>query len=328
MRRFGALVLLLAAAASQAVAQSPAQRKPAAKPPVAAPKEPAKKEPAKSGPAPDLAYGAYQRGLYVTAFREANQRIRANSNDAAAMTLIGELYNQGLGVKRDFTDAAAWYRLAAQRGSPHAMAALGMMSLEGRGLQKDAKAARDWLEKAATAGEPLAAFNLALVLLDHGGDADIARAAKLLESAAKSEIPEAQHALGVLYSRGQGGLPKDKTKAALLYQRSAYNGSLIGEVEYGIVLFNGDGIEKNERLAARQFLHAAGRGNAIAQNRLARLYAVGRGDLPKNLVESLTWHTMAKRQGLNDSWLDEQLDGVSDADRAQAEQRATERSAL
>jgi len=320
MTRIVPLALLLAAATSQALAQPPAPSKPVAKP--------APKQPAKPAPPLDLAYGAYQRGLYLTAFREANDRIKADPNDAAAMTLVGELYNQGLGVKRDFGDAAAWYRLAAQRGSPHAMAALGMMSLEGRGVAKDAKTAREWLEKAASAGEPLASFNLALVLLDHGGDTDIARAAKLLELAANSEIPEAQHALGVLYSRGQGGLPQDKAKAVLLYQKAAYNGSLAGEVEYGIALFNGDGIEKNERLAARQFMHAAGRGNAIAQNRLARLYVVGRGGLPRNLVEGLTWHITAKRQGLNDPWLDEQLAGVSDADRALAEQRATERSVL
>jgi TPR repeat protein len=46
-------------------------------------------------------YGAYQRGRYVTAFREATKRIEANPKDAAAMTLLGELYNQGLGVKPD-----------------------------------------------------------------------------------------------------------------------------------------------------------------------------------------------------------------------------------
>jgi hypothetical protein len=38
---------------------------------------------------------AYQRGRYVTAFREATKRIEANPKDAAAMTLLGELYNHG-----------------------------------------------------------------------------------------------------------------------------------------------------------------------------------------------------------------------------------------
>jgi hypothetical protein len=48
--------------------------------------------------APDLAYGAYQRGHYNEAFREATLRLEKDKTDSAAMTLLGELYNQGLGV--------------------------------------------------------------------------------------------------------------------------------------------------------------------------------------------------------------------------------------
>jgi TPR repeat protein len=313
-----AAAILLAGPALAAPKTTPPPKAPAAAPkPVAAPAK----------PAPDLAYGAYQRGLYITALREATERARANPNDAAALTLLGELYNQGLGVPRDWKEASAWYRLAAAKGSSHAMAALGMMALEGRGTAKDQKAAREWLEKAAALREPLASFNLALVLLDHGADEDIARAVKLLSIAADAEIAEAQHALGVVYARGIGGIAQDKAAAARLYLRSAYNGSLAGEVEAAIVLFNGDGIAKDEALAVRHFRHAAARGNAIAQNRLARLLAVGRV-LQKSLVESLSWHILAKRQGLQDPWLEERLKDVSAEDRAKAEALAEDRSSL
>ena len=37
----------------------------------------------------DVAYGAFQRGQYITAFNEASKR--APQNDASAMTLLGEL---------------------------------------------------------------------------------------------------------------------------------------------------------------------------------------------------------------------------------------------
>ncbi|HMO31086.1 tetratricopeptide repeat protein [Enterovirga sp.] len=313
-------LLFLAGAAWPALAapKKHAPEKPASKPAAA---------PAKPAPKPDLAYGAYQRGLYVTAFREADARLRADPSDAAAMTLIGELYSQGLGVKQDPADAAAWYRLAAARGSAHAMAALGMMSIEGRGMPRDARAAREWLEKAAAKKEPLASYNLALVLLDRGSDEDIARAGKLLAVAAEAEIADAQHSLGVMYARGLGGLAQDKAAAARLYMRAAYNGSMAGEVEYAIALFNGEGVPKDERLAVRHFLHAAARGNAIAQNRTARLYVLGRG-VGRNLVEALAWHLMAKKQGLADPWLDEQLKDVSAADRATAARRAEDRANL
>ena len=35
-------------------------------------------------------FGAFQRGYYLTAFREATKRVAANPKDAAAMTLLGE----------------------------------------------------------------------------------------------------------------------------------------------------------------------------------------------------------------------------------------------
>jgi TPR repeat protein len=320
-RRLLCTLLLVAAALPALAAPKPA---PAAKRPA---QEAATKPAAAAKPQVDLAYGAYQRGLYVTAHREALARAQKDPNDAAALTLLGELYNQGLGVKQDPKEAASWYRLASARGSAHAMAALGMMSLEGRGVERDPRAAREWLEKAAAKREPMAAYNLALVMLSEGSEESIARAGRLLVIATEAEIGAAQHALGVMHSRGQGGIAHDKAEAARMYRRAAHNGSTAGEVEYAIVLFNGDGVAKNEALAARHFLHAAARGNAIAQNRLARLYAVGRG-VPRNLVESLAWHTMAKDQGLTDRWLDEQLKDVSANERALAERLAHGRANL
>ena len=80
---------------------------------------------AQAAPVPDMAYGAYQRGLYVTALREATQRLEKTPNDSAAMTLLGELYNQGLGVPQDSVKAAEWYRLAARGGDAHALSQAG-----------------------------------------------------------------------------------------------------------------------------------------------------------------------------------------------------------
>ena len=42
----------------------------------------------------DLAYGAFQRGLYITAFSLATRRVE-EKNDVKAMTLLGELYANG-----------------------------------------------------------------------------------------------------------------------------------------------------------------------------------------------------------------------------------------
>lgn len=272
---------------------------------------------------PDLAYGAYQRGLYQTAFREANLRLTKNSNDAAAMTLLGELYNQGLGVAMDPRKASEWYRLAAGRGDAHALASLGLMALDGRGMAKNAAQGRAWLEQAAAKGNPLASHNLALLLLTSDNDADLKRAVDLLKKAAAAEIPDAQHALGVLYLKGRG-VERSSAEAARLFERAARNGSSVGEVEYAILLFNGDGVAASESQAARYFRRAAAKGNAIAQNRLARLLVAGRG-VPANKVDAAAWHILAAAQGLADPWLDDALKTMSAEDRQRSEKLAAER---
>ena len=49
------------------------------------------------------------------------------------MTMLGELYANALGVKRDYAKAAEWYQRAADAGDREAMFALAMMRLSGRG---------------------------------------------------------------------------------------------------------------------------------------------------------------------------------------------------
>ncbi|CAO4166871.1 tetratricopeptide repeat protein [Methylorubrum populi] len=282
--------------------------------------------PAVDGPNTDAAYGAYQRGRYVTAFREATKRIEANPKDAAAMTLLGELYNQGLGVKQDPKRALEWYRLAAAQNDAHAMASLGLMAMDGRGQPKDEKAGRSWLEQAARKGEPTASYNFGLMQLATGKPEDLTAAVANFRKGAEAEIPAAQYALGVLYLQGKG-VARDTTQAAQWFRRAADNGDLGAEVEFAIRLFNGDGVAKDETRAARYFLHAAQRGNAIAQNRIAKLYVAGRG-VPKNLVEAAGWNLAAAAQGRSDESLDQATAGLKPEERKRAEALAAERASL
>ena len=118
---------------------------------------------------PDLAYGAYQRGYYVTAFREAMARVKANEQDAPAMTLIGQLYSEGLTVKRDPTEAARWFKLASDRGDRQATFQLAVAAMEGSGIAKDKAYAKQLFEKAAAQGHPGALYNLGVMAVENNG---------------------------------------------------------------------------------------------------------------------------------------------------------------
>ena len=99
------------------------------------------------------------------------------------------------------------------------------------------------------------------------------------------------------------GSPLDIGESARWLKRAADAGVIAGQVEYAIMLFNGVGVSKDEAAAAKLLLRAAARNNPIAENRLAHLYASGRG-VAKDLVEAATWNRFAKAAGIDDPDLD------------------------
>ena len=125
----------------------------------------------------DLAFGAYQRGFYATAMREAMRRLSSKPDDGAAMTLVGELYAQGLGVKADKVEAVRWYALGAAAGDTPAMLELGLARMRGEGVRQDREGARAMFAAAAARDNPGALFYLGLMALQGNGVASDARAA-------------------------------------------------------------------------------------------------------------------------------------------------------
>jgi TPR repeat protein len=261
----------------------------------------------------DLAFGAYQRGLYVTAMREAMKRIEADSNDGPAMALVAELYRDGLSVKQSQEEANKWYKLAADRGDPQAQYSLGLSYLEGRGMARDLKQARVYFEKAAEKNQPVALYNLAIMAIDSEIQ-DFKSAADLFRRSMDGGYPDAAYALSMFYKEGTG-VPKDPVMATSLLKRAADEKLTPAVVDYAIALFNGIGTEKNEELAAKYFIRAAWLNAPVAQNRLARLYVVGRGVKP-DLVEAMKWHVLARANGVPDEWLDDKLRTLSQGQKA------------
>ena len=88
-----------------------------------------------------------------------------------------------------------------------------------------------------------------------------------------------------------------------------------------IALYNGDGVAKNEEAAALLFRRAALRGSPIAQDRLARILATGRG-APANAVEATKWHLISKARGETDIELDDFVNNLNAETRAAGEKAA------
>ena len=111
----------------------------------------------------------------------AGQQCRADAGDKHAQLLLGLRYEEGIGVKRDLSRAAALYRAAgtanpgiiyvyappvgnapgtvipvstgpAEPGLPEAQYRLGLMHLEGRGVRYNYKRGVGLIDPAAAAG--------------------------------------------------------------------------------------------------------------------------------------------------------------------------------
>jgi TPR repeat protein len=270
---------------------------------------------------PDPIYGAFDAGKYGEAKKLAEEA--AAKGDGPAHTLLGQIYEQGLGVPQDLAKAAEEYAKGASLGDVHSQFSLGVMLVEGRGIKEDKKLAADFFELAASKNHAIALYNLSLIYVE--GDArpqDITKAADLMEKAANFDYSPAQYDLAAFYKEGRG-VQRDEAKAVYWLGKAAEAGHNNAELEYGILLFNGKGIPKNEKAGIGFIRRSAEKGNPIAQNRLARAYAAGVG-VQMDAVTAGKWHLLSRQAGVSDFRLDDLLGNLTPDERTNAEKAATD----
>ncbi len=133
---------------------------------------------------------AYRQGDYATAYKLWLSL--ANKGNNAAQYNIGLLYQHGLGVPRQVSEAVKWYTKAAHGGDADAQATLGDMILEGHwGTGKQTSAVK-WYRLAANQGQRKAQRQLGILLSQGTGvKRDTAEAAEWLQAASDQGDAEA-----------------------------------------------------------------------------------------------------------------------------------------
>lgn len=267
--------------------------------------------PSRFGETPvDEAYGAFQRGLYLTARNLALPR--ANNGDAAAQALLAEIYARGLGVGRDVEVAAYWYEKAAEQGVPEAQFQYALLL-----LQQSSKNSTEYLQAtelmktAADGGNGQAQFNYAQLLLSQRpGSAGQVSAFKYFKSAAENGVVDAQYALSQYYLQGTGNVPVDVNEARRWLVKAAAQNFDTAQLELGNMLLSGTGGPRNLRGGFGLIKEAAISGNVAAQITVAKLYWGGIGVDPDS-VEAAAWLILARRAGLHDAVLEDFWEGLS-----------------
>lgn len=273
-----------------------------------------------SGRPADTAYGAYQRGFYLTALNLATPL--ALDGDAAAQTLVAEIYSRGLGVRRDLVTALEWYEKAAERKVPEAQFQLAMLLVSGIEEFADEDRAYGLLKEAADAGNRMAQFNYAQMLIHREPGRDgIGKALVYYEKAAEAGVPDAQYAMAQAYFYGAGGRPLDAAQARQWLERAAQQNYDTAQIELGSMLVEGLGVERDAEAGFGWLQRAASAGNPAAQNRLAKLYRAGIGVEP-DTIAAAGWYLRARRVGLIDPTMEDYLLGLTEDEITQAIERA------
>lgn len=258
----------------------------------------------------DDAYGAFQRGRYLTAMELALPR--AQLGDPAAQTLVAEILDRGLGVKRDRKQALFWYEQAANGGDPTGMFKYAILLMERSASSEDRKKADELMKKSADLGNASAQFNYAQVLVaDSPGDKGLRDALPYYEKSAEQGIADAQYAVAQIYLNLKD-LPEEKTKRAREWLlRAARAGFDTAQLDLGMWLVNGTAGERDYETGFKWLKRAADGGNVVAQSKLAQLYIHAIGTRP-DPVEAGKWFVLARRAGLNDPSLEDFYLGLTD----------------
>ncbi len=153
----------------------------------------------------------------------------AEKGTADARTRLGDFYSFKV---RDDSEAAKWYRKAAQEGEAYAQINLAVMYENGEGVIKSSTEAVKWYRMAAEQGNA-----------------------------------GAQCGLAGMYGKGQG-VVKDDAEAVKWYRKAAEQGNATAQNNLGAKYATGEGVAKDELEAYKWFLLAGARGNEFAKKNI------------------------------------------------------------
>jgi len=139
---------------------------------------------------------------------------KALAGNVSAEVLVAGFYKNGIGVKKNLTEARTLYRRAADRGHPDAQYELGHMYETGEGVRANPFKAAEWYKLAAGLGRHREAqYALGqLYLTGRGVPHGYADAVPWFRKAANQGHPAALYLMGAVYLEGWSE-PADKIEA-------------------------------------------------------------------------------------------------------------------
>ncbi len=201
---------------------------------------------------------AYAKKNYRVLLRELRPLV--NRGVPEAMFYVGLLFDNGEGVKQDYTKAKEWYLRAAKLGYAPAQTNLGWVLQMGTSTTLSDKEAGTWYFKAANNG-----------------------------------YAPAQYDLGLLFYAGRGGIPKDPREAAAWFRKAAEQGYAPAQESLAKMYLYGYGVLVGLVEAYKWFRLAADSGRDSARENALQIEKLMAPDMIKQgRAQAQEW--LAKRK--------------------------------
>jgi len=183
--------------------------------------------------------------------------VNAEKGQSNAMLNLGFLYEEGIGVARNFSKALEWYQKASDAGEGEAAMRVGRCYEIGIGTAADMGKAVAGFEKAAALGHVPALIRLAGVYLNgHGAPKDENRGFGLLSKAAEAGDGDAMFDMGQIALNGLYGRKAEAEKARAWFLKAAEAGHGGGALAIAGMCREGKGGKADEERALRWYLTA------------------------------------------------------------------------
>jgi len=161
------------------------------------------------------------------------------------------------------------------------------------GLSKSDSEAAHWFRKAAEQGYAIAQYNLAVMYESgQGVSVDPVEASAWYLKAAEQGQADSEYKIGACYQNGKG-VKQDFVVAVLWLQKAADQGNADAKHNLGEAYRLGQGVPQDFRKAMALFCDAAMAGNVRAMDSCGYGYLIGGAGVSPDLVKSITWSMLA-----------------------------------
>lgn len=219
----------------------------------------------------------------------------AEKGNGAAMLALGQFYEQGVGVPRNYGKALEWYGKAAQAGQAGGHYNVGVCYEIGMGAAPDMSKAVQSFQKAADSGLAQAMYKLSAIYISGSGvPKDTGKGLSWLGKAADAGLAQAANELGMIHLSGLLGQKKDEKKALAMFTRAADLGNLEAIKNVAVIHKDGVGVKADPAKAYTWYLIA--RRGGYAGEDIARVLGL--------LEASLSAAQLQQAQKEADAWME------------------------